>query len=274
MKNKLYIKLIFMLIVPLFLYYFTFIKGLDWQISTYIAITSWAIYIWTTSLLSTTMVAIFLPVAYLLSDIADAKVVFSPWLSNVPWLCLSGILVGQMLLKSGLAVRLAYKCILLAGDSFYKVLLGLMLAGFVVAPLILTTLGKMAIFCALGVGICEAMKLEKDSKESAAVMFTCLFAVSTCAYCYLTGCIQIPAAMQLMSNVSGLTVSWFDYAYHNFVQGFIYSVICFLIMLFVLKPKNISDTKKLVENKYNDLGNLTLSEKKATGVIFLTLFFL
>lgn len=77
-----------------------------------------------------------------------------------------------------------------------------------------------------------------------------------------------------MSNVSGLTVSWFDYAYHNFVQVFIYSVICFLIMLFVLKPKNISDTKKLVENKYNDLGNLTLSEKKGNWCYFSYIVFL
>jgi di/tricarboxylate transporter len=232
------------------------------------------VYSWVTGVLNATLVAMVLPVLYLTLGVADAATVFSPWATTVPWLCLGGLILGQMMEKSGLATRLAYKCMLLAGDSFMKTLLALMLTGYIIAPLIPTVLGKATIFFTLGAGMCNVLKLSPDSKESAAIFMTCAVAVACPAYGFLTGCAQIPAAILLLESVTQLKITWFDYAYHNFVPSLVYSAVSFTAMLLILRPQNLEGIRKVVAEKYQALGPMSLVEKKAACLLILTLLLL
>ena len=274
MYNIVKFKNAFMFAIPFLVYYFSYSSGLSDIYSLYLAITLWAIYVWMNSIISVTMVSIALPMLYMIFNVAPADIVFLPWSGTVPWLCLSGILLGQMMLKSGLAARIAYKCILLFGDSILKILLGLMFASFIIAPLIPTALAKMALFCAIGVGFCEALKIPDASKESAAIMLTLYISVTGTAYGFLTGCIQVPASIQLMKSVSGINVSFFDYLYHNFIPATIYVGVGFIVMFLVLKPRNIDGITEIITDKYEKLGKISFDEKKAIVVFILTLLYL
>ncbi len=274
MTGKRVVKSLLLLIIPAAAYYICKSYGLRQDYAIYAAITSWAVYCWASLMLSSAMVGVALPVMYLLSGIAGVNVVFAPWGNMLPWFCLSGMLIGHMLLKTGLANRVAYKCILISGDRFYNVLFGIMIAGFLVSPLIPTALGKMAIFCALGLGIANAMQLDPLSKESSALMLTCLFAVAPPSYCFLTSCVQVPASVQLMTQASGIKVTWFEYAWHNFLPAVIYSFLCFGAMLAVLRPDNHGGGRATIAEKYQALGKMGRDEKKAMVILAITLLFL
>lgn len=248
--------------------------GVEEAFCLYAAITAWAVYCWVTNIISATIVATVLPVLYLAFGVADAATVFSPWATSVPWLCFGGLMIGQMMEKSGLATRLAYKCMMLAGDSFFKLLVSLMLAGYVIAPLIPTVLGKAAIFFTLAVGICNVLKIEPYTKNSAAIFMTCFVAVTGPSYGFLTGCAQIPAAVLLLESVTHVKITWFDYAYHNFVPSLIYSAVSFLAVLLVLRPGKLYGIKEVVDEKYHELGPMSTAEKKSSVLLLITLILL
>ena len=182
--------------------------------------------------------------------------------------------MGEMLTNCGLTTRLSYKCMLITGDSFLRVLIGIMLAGIVLAPLIPTVLGKSAIIFLVGSGICQTLKIDPESKESAAIMMICLFSVTAPSYGFLTGCAQIPLAVQLMQSVSPVKITWVEYMYHNLVPAIIYSIISFYSVLLVLKPQKIEGIRKIVQENYSKLGPITVSEKKAIVLLVIILILL
>ena len=257
-----------------FIYFAAKASGVEESFCLYAAITAWAVYCWVTNIISATIVATVLPVLYLTFGVADARTVFSPWATSVPWLCFGGLMIGQMMEKSGLATRLAYKCMMLAGDSFLKMLVSLMLAGYVIAPLIPTVLGKAAIFFTLGAGICNVLKIEPYSKESAVIFMTCFVAVTGPSYGFLTGCAQIPAAVLLLESVTHLKVTWFDYAYHNFIPSIVYSAVSFLAVLLVLRPGKLGGIREVVTEKHSELGPMSTAEKKSAFLLLTTLILL
>ncbi len=268
------LKNFFMFILPVTVYYLAGKQGLPENFSLYAAITVWAVYCWASSFVSSTMVAIVLPILYIVSGIAKPSSVFASWGSTVPWLCFSGIIIGHMLLKTGLANRLAYKCILVSGNRFYNTLFGLVLCGLIIAPLIPTALGKVSIFCVLGIGLANALEFDANSKESASIMLTCFLAVAPPSLCFLTGCVQIPSSIQIMTQASGISVSWFEYAWQNFLPALLYSLSSFALMLFILRPANKNINIAIIMDKYHELGPISLNEKKAIILLLFTLIFL
>ena len=132
MNKKLTIKNLLMPALPLLTFAACRNAGIEGKIALYAAVTIWGIYCWIINYVSTTIVAVIMPVLYLAFGVADARTVFSPWATTVPWLCFGGLLIGHMLFKCGLTTRLSYKCMLLAGDSFLRMLAGIMAAGFMI----------------------------------------------------------------------------------------------------------------------------------------------
>ncbi len=269
-----WIKSLFMLLVPFVVFVVCRSLSVDEKTTFYIVVTSGAIYCWMFNVMTAAIVAIIVPILYLLLDVADIKVVFSPWASPMPWLCFGGMLIGQMMSKSGLATRIAYKCMLFSGNSLLNILIGFMIAGFLIAPLVPTALGKMAIFLILASSICRVLDLHSDSKESAIIFLTSFFAVAGPAYGFLTGCVQVPAAVGLMVSASGIEVSWLDYAYHNFIIAVFYSVLCFLAVFIVLHSSRVDGIGEVVRDRYSALGKMSFDEKKSVAILLFALLLL
>ena len=263
-----------MLLIPFTVFGLCQNADLSDKFSFYVALTLWAIYCWVSNIVNTTIIAMFLPILYLSFDVADSRTVFAPWGSTVSWLCLGGLFLGKMLIKCGLILRVSYKCMLFSSGSFIRILLGIMIAGFLVAPLIPSALGKCTIFFILGTGICVSLDISPESKTSATIFMTCLFAVTGPSYAFLTSCAQAPVAIQLMESVCNVKTTWFEYAYHNVVPSLIYTVVSFVSILLSLRPGKLPGIKNVIEEKYAALGPLSKDEKKAITILILILLLL
>lgn len=241
------------------------------DIKVFFAITAWAVLCWLMGTLPETLVALILPVFYIMAKVAEANNVFSPWSTTIPWVVIGGMIFGAVLIGTGLAKRIAYWTILKMGATYMGTLVGLTLAGIILAPFIPTAMGKMAILAPIAIGICQALDLPAKSRAASAVMMTAFLAVTNPAFSYLTGGSHIIMATGLVGQVTGNTIAWSEYALHNWFIFTIWSFISLAIVLVVLRPEKELQAKELIKQRYQELGPISTDEKKVACLMILIL---
>lgn len=100
-----------------------------WPVKMFFVITLLAILLFALETIQQTAVAILLPIAYVVFQIAPSTVAFSPWTGNIPWMMIGGLILANILQSIGLLKRIAYKCIFLTGCSYKGIIYGIGLAG-------------------------------------------------------------------------------------------------------------------------------------------------
>ena len=78
--------------------------------------------------------------------------------------------------KTGLAKRLALQCLKLTGGSFNGLVAGFFLAGLVLVVILPSILARVVIFCAIAVGIIQALQLDAKSRMSSTIIMMAFFA--------------------------------------------------------------------------------------------------
>ncbi len=240
----------------------------------FFAVTTWAVFSWIFGIIPEVVVGFLLPPLYIVFGVATANEAFSPWLTNVPWISFGGLALSAMMMTSGLAKRIAYWAILVVGGTYKKTLAGLLFGGLIIAPLIPSIMGKIAIFALLGVAICQALNLEPGSRAASGVMMGAFLAVAGPKLSYLTGSGDTPLAMGLVAKVTGTMISWGEFALHNAVIGVIYSILALLVLYVTLKPEKEFDSLEAIRGRFRELGPMSTDEKKAAVFLAVTLFLL
>ena len=140
-----------------------------WPVKMFFVITLLAILLFALETIQQTAVAILLPIAYVVFQIAPSTVAFSPWTGNIPWMMIGGLILSNVLQNIGLLKRIAYKCIILTGCSYKGIIYGIGLAGLILNVMIPAQ--ATIPLAALAFGICQAMGLKK-SKAAAGIMLS------------------------------------------------------------------------------------------------------
>lgn len=257
-------------ILPLVAYFGASIAGIDQKQCLFYGLTVVALVIWALGLLSDSMVAIALPVVYVVTHIAKPQVVFGPWSSSVGWVVLGGVVFAAIMTQTGFARRLALWAMHITSGSFNRLLWGILLAGFLIAPAIPSVMGKAALVSTICIGICEALHLEKKSPAASAVILAGFMGIATSKIGFLTGGGDIVMYTGQMAQVTGHAISWGDYFIHNFPLVLIYAPMSMLIMLLILRPKTGFDSAGYVAKARKEMGPMSRDEKK-TGLLTLVL---
>lgn len=235
----------------------------------FLAITLWAALNWALETLPEAVVGLAVPLLFLMTKLATPAQIFSPWLSSVPWAILGGLAMGSVLLETGLATRLAYRCVLLCGSSFPSILAGILLAGMLIAPFMPSALGKMAIMSVIGIGLCKVLHLPAKSKAASAIMLTCFFAVSCPALSYATGGLHVAIVVGFLNKALPAGLGWLDYAYHNWLVGTLYAVASLGLVLLMFKPEQPLTDPAAIRRRHRELGPVTAQEQKAVAFLLL-----
>ena len=248
--------------------------GFDAKIIAFSVITITALALWALELLPDAMVATALPVVYIIAGVGTPQKILAPWTSAIGWLVLGGLIIGAFMMKTGLARRLALRCISMMGGSFNRVLWGILLAGLIMAPFIPSVLGRAAVLAVICIGICEALALEKGSREGAAILLAGFVAVAGPKLAFLTGGADLAMGMKLASQAMGQPMTWLEYSMHNFVPAVLYSAMSLLCIILVLRPKGSGDIRAIVQQQMRELGPMTTPERKAMVLLAVLLAFL
>ena len=261
------------LILPLGVYLLLPRDGsLSQPMMAFLAITLWAVCAWAMDTLNEIAVGILLPALYILFCGVGMKVVYSPWLSEVPIIVIGGFILGKIIQDTGLGKRIALGCVRAAGGSFAGALCGITLGAAIVSPLVPSIMGKAAIFCAVALSLCDALDFKPKSREATAVVLGTCLAVGSTKLCYLTGAADLTMGMGLADKIMGTQTTWMQYALHNFVPGMLYTAMSLAIVLLVLRSPVKKDVLRcVVQEKYRELGVMAPEQKRALALLVLTL---
>lgn len=268
---KLWIQWVLTIGIPLIIFLVPPTPVYTKQILNFLAVTVWAVCSWIFGIIPEVVVGFLLPVIYIVAGAAKAQDAFAPWLTNVPWIAFGGLILSAMMMSTGLATRIAYKAILITGGTYKRTLAGIMLGGLIIAPLIPSIMGKAALFAIIGIAICQALNLEAHSKTASGIMLGAFLAVAGPKLSWLTGSGDTPLAMGLVAKVTGTMITWGEFALHNALIGVIYSILALLILYVTIKPDKEFDAVAVIRARYQDLGPMTLNEKKASAILVIAL---
>ncbi len=235
-----------------------------WPVKMFFVITLLAILLFALETIRQTAVAILLPIAYVVFQIAPSTVAFSPWTGNIPWMMIGGLILANILQSIGLLKRIAYKCIFLTGCSYKGIIYGIGLAGLVLNVMIPAQ--ATIPLAALAFGICQAMGLKK-SKAAAGIMLSAGLAALLPNYLFLNPNLLIVYGVgETVVGPSGVT--WAGFLYHN-APVILFYVVMFWITTKLFKPETAVNGKEWFIAEYEQLGAIKKEEKKGVLICFL-----
>lgn len=235
-----------------------------WPVKMFFVITLLAILLFALETIQQTAVAILLPIAYVVFQIAPSTVAFSPWTGNIPWMMIGGLILANILQSIGLLKRIAYKCIFLTGCSYKGIIYGIGLAGLVLNVMIPAQ--ATIPLAALAFGICQAMGLKK-SKAAAGIMLSAGLAALLPNYLFLNPNLLIVYGVgETVVGPSGVT--WAGFLYHN-APVILFYVVMFWITTKLFKPETAVNGKEWFIAEYEQLGAIKKEEKKGVLICFL-----
>lgn len=249
-------------------YWLGYYNGLPPATSWYICLTMCAICLWATDFLPGNIVAMMLPIAYILAGVGKPEVILKSWSTPMGWLTIGGLVMGLILNHTGLAKRIALWSLLRAKGSFFLLLWGLMVVGVLITPLVPSVLSKSILMMIICMGICDAVGFEPKSRQAATVMLVGLMGIASPRLGFYTGGGDITLPLEIMNSL-GVTVTWGGYFAQNFIPSVLYSALIVGMIILIMRPKTEANLKDYVEREYEALGPVSSREKRALGFFVL-----
>ncbi len=248
------------IILPLIVLFLPTNELFTGKLKLYIAITLAGIMIMAFESLNQLALAVLLPVSYVVFQLAPANVVFSSWLSYIPWMMVGGLLLAEVLNGIGLLNRVAYKCIILTGGTYLGILAGIALAGVVI--FIFIPGQTMIIMATLAYGICVALDLGR-SRASAGIMLTA--AVATALPQHFIYSPNYLIYFPLGESATGpLSIGWLEFFLKNCPTVFFFLLMLTLAYL-MFKPRKgeaAINGADYFRAEYEKLGPMSMAEKE------------
>lgn len=236
----------------------------DTKLTIYLSVTFCIILVWALDVLPSVLAAILLPLLYVVLDIAPAKVVFAPWFTFLPWVCVAGLIFGDILGRTGLARRIALWCVKVMGGTYTSIAIGLMLAGLILVFLVPSIMARVVIFYAVSCGFADALEIKKGTRLSSALMMAGFFAATTPAAMVMTGGEHNLLGISAINQQAEI-ITWNSYLLHNLPIGLLYCVLT-LILAHLIKGKENLPSKQAVQEmvaeKLVEMGKITAAEIK------------
>lgn len=277
LNGKSALKWLFCLIVPAIVYFALPIDGktLTHEMAMFLAVTILMVCIWGFELVNDTATGLVLPVLYMALCGVPGKIAYNNWLGDVPNIVIGGFIFCKILQDTGLGKRIGLGCMKLMGGSFIGTVWGLMLAIYIINPLVPAVTGKGVIFCAIVISLCESLDFKKQSREATALMLVAFLAVTSSKNGFLTGGGDLVIGMSLVDGVMGLKTSWLQYAGWNLLPATVFTVMSVAIVV-VLLPSNVNkeELRRALYARYAELGPMRRDEKTATVLLIVTLIVL
>lgn len=238
-------------------------RGVSEQLPLYMALSAFAVILWVFEIFPPPATAAGLTFAYILLLGMDPELVFAPWSTSLIWIGFGGMLFGEAMKGTGLARRIALRCLLFVGGSFTGLVVGFAIAGVILGLLLPSIFARVVIFCAIGIGIIDTLSLDKKSRMSSTIILMAFFAASAPCMMFLHTSESFIWAFEVMFGKGNSPVTFWDYVTHGTLISLLYVVVSFAVIYLVKGKEKLPPREELrhaVETAYHDMGRITGSE--------------
>lgn len=233
------------------------------QVNMYWFGTILAIAMFATSLLPNFATVVLLLMYYIITGVASPEMAFVGWTAPIPWLSMCGMLLGVLMDKCNLANRIALVLLTRIGTTPVRLYAAFLLAGLVLAAIIPDVITVMIIFMTIAQGMCSSLRLDKNSRSSAAIILAAFFGAAIPSAMYLpnnTGIIGL-----LMVKDMGVPFTWLSFAFENMGFQALHALAAYGI-LHVFGSRelavHIASCRAVAAEELHKLGTMSRDEKK------------
>lgn len=270
-KKKL-IGWIISILVPIIVAFIPVSGDFTESLRLFFVITLFVILIIAFELLPVLISAIMLPSLYTISGMVPVAAAFGSWANTTVWMVLGGLIFSNVLDECGLLKRIAYYVIRKCGGTYVGAVFGCFFIGIILN--LITFCHGWIVNCALVFGVCKAMEL-KPSRESSLVCFAGIAAsTGSTVYLYDPGYVAM-LETSLKKFIPDYSMSLFTpFIYNGFFAVWSLLTILILLKVYRIKEKGVKFRRELFDEKYEQLGKMSIKEKKAIVIVIILLVYL
>ena len=193
------------ILVPSILWFVPF--GPDTAIQHVLAIASFMILAWITEALDYAVAGFIGCYLFWVLGIVPFDVAFSGFASDTPWFLFGAALFGMMATKTGLARRIAVAVMRRVGNTYSRILLGLVITDFLLTFLVPSGIARVVLMSAVALGIVEAFGVGPGSNIGRALFLTITYTATIFDKMIIAGAASI-TARGAIERVGGVDVLW------------------------------------------------------------------
>lgn len=222
------------------------------------ALSLMTVVFWATGIANVGFISILYLTSLVLFNIAPASDVFSLWTSPTIYLVIGAYLIADAVNRSGLGERIAYLFVLKFVNSFKSIIISTFVLQIILSLLIPHPWPRAFIVLSVMQVIIKSAEMVK--KDAAIIGFSVFAAAVPTSMLFLTGDSTIN---MIAVDFAGQKFGWLDWFYHMGVPALAASIFTCILLLIIFKPSSsITINKEVIQGKLDNLGKLTVLEKK------------
>jgi solute carrier family 13 (sodium-dependent dicarboxylate transporter), member 2/3/5 len=185
--------------------------GIEPRAHSALAVGAFMIGCWMTQVLDHGIAGILGCFLFWMCGVARFETAFSGFADSTPWFLFGAICFGLMGSKSGLARRLAYIVMRRIGQSYPRLLLGLIVSNFLLTMVVPSGIARVVIMAAIAMGLIEAFGVDRRSNIARGMFVILVYQATIFDKMLIAGASSITArgAIERFGQVDVLWSRWF-----------------------------------------------------------------
>jgi len=187
----------------------------------------------------------------------------------------AALFLAAAMTKTGLDRRIALKVLSLIGTSTNRILIGVILVGFVLSFFVPSTTARVACLVPIVMGIIAAFGVDRSSRFASVLMIATAQADSIWNVGIKTAAAQNMIAVSFIKQQLGYDITWLEWFIAAAPCAALMSVALFFILIKLMPPdlKEIPGGREIVRKQLAALGPMSAPEKKLLCISIALLFF-
>lgn len=236
-----------------------------------LGIFSWAICAWVLAVLPDYVVALILCLAWVASGSVPFKTAFSTFSSDTWWLLVGALGMGVAVAKTGLLHRLSLKIMRFFPFTYRGQVLGMLLSGVLVAPLIPSITSKVAIIGPFSLAVSDNMGLDRKSPGAVGIFAAMFTGSASTAPLFLSASFMGYVLVGILPAAEQAHFSWTQWFLAALPWGMVLLVASFGAILLIYGSKQPLASTNSSNRQNRELGPMTWKEKITVGVLMAAL---
>jgi anion transporter len=187
----------------------------------------------------------------------------------------AALFLAVAMTKTGLDRRIALKVLSLIGTSTNRIIIGVILVGFVLSFFVPSTTARVACLVPIVMGIIAAFGVDRSSRFASVLMIATAQADSIWNVGIKTAAAQNMIAVSFIKQQLGYDITWLEWFIAAAPCAALMSVALFFILIKLMPPdlKEIPGGREIVRKQLAALGPMSAPEKKLLCISIALLFF-
>jgi len=235
-----------------------------------LAISSFMILAWITEAIEYALAGLIGCYLYWALGVVPFAVAFSGFATDTPWFLFGAALFGAMATKTGLAKRIAFAVMRRVGQTYSRILLGLIITDFLLTFIVPSGIARVVVMSAVALGVADAFEVGPGSNIGRAIFLIITYAASIFDKMIIAGAASI-TARGAIERVGGVEVLWSRWFFAYLPCDIITILIAWRLTLWLYPPekKALTSEQGYLVSEARGIGRWTPETTRAAVLITL-----